>query len=356
MIPFSWPTLDISRKLSAEEATELAARVAELTKAGLPLGAGLRAVADELSSRRLAHVVLTLADRLDAGDDLAAAIDALDSRLPPYLRGLVLAGLRSGRLPEVLEQYVDLEHSQADLRRRLWSSLLYPFVLLAVLAALVAVARVFVIGGFVSMFHSFNASLPLITEWFIASSWSMTWGVLAMVAVAALVPLLLAIAPHVDWMWPVVYKIPMIGPVLRWSQLAQFGRLMELLLGQQVPLPDALQLAADGVRDGNLAAACCNVADEVGNGRVLYESLADRQQFPPSMIPVIEWGQRAPALPEAFRAVAEMFEGRARSQSPLVEAVVLPVMLLIIITFAGTFVLAMMMPMVALISKLSSGW
>ena len=30
-------------------------------------------------------------------------------------------------------------------------------------------------------------------------------------------------------------------------------------------------------------------ADEVSNGRVLYMSLADRPQFPLSMIPLIEW-------------------------------------------------------------------
>jgi general secretion pathway protein F len=354
MTTFSWPALDVSRKLSVEEATELAARVAELTKAGLPLGAGLRALAGELSSRRLAHVVLGLADRLDAGDDLAAAIDALGSRLPSPLRGLVLAGLRSGQLPEVLEQYVDIEHSQADLRRRLWSSLLYPFVLMALLAALVMVARTFIIGSFVAMFHDFNASLPVITQWFIASSWSMTWGMLALVAIAALLAMLLAAAPHAGWLWPLLYKIPMIGPVLRWSHLAQFGRLMGLLLGQQVPLPDALELASDGMRDGNLAAACRNVADEVGHGRVLYESLADRRQFPASMIPVIEWGQRAPALPDAFRAVADMFEGRVRSQSLLLEAVLLPMMLLVIIALVGTFVLAMMMPMINLVTRLSS--
>jgi type II secretory pathway component PulF len=225
---------------------------------------------------------------------------------------------------------------------------------MALLAALVMVARTCIVGGFVAIFRDFNASLPVITQWFIASSWSMTWGMLALVVIAALVPTLLAAAPHAGWLWPLLYKIPMLGPVLRWSHLAQFGRLMDLLLGQQVPLPDALELAADGMCDGNLATACRNVADEVGHGLVLYESLADRRQFPASMIPVIEWGQRAPALPDAFRAVADMFEGRVRSQSPLLEAVLLPVTLLVIITFAGTFILAMMLPMISLISRLSS--
>jgi type II secretory pathway component PulF len=353
MTQFSWPTLDISRKLSVEEATELAARVAELTKAGLPLGAGLRALAGELTSLRLTHVLLTLADRLDAGNDLAAAIDSLGYRLPPHLRGLILAGLRSGRLPEVLEEYVDLARSQADLRRRLWSSLLYPFFLLAVLTALVVFTRVAIVARYVDIFRDFQTALPPMTVWFILWSWPMTWGILALLCLVTLVPILLAIAPHAGWVWPMLYKIPMIGPVLRWSHLAQFGRMMNLLLEQRVPLPDALQLTSEGLRDANLAAACRDVADEVANGHALYQSLAQRAQFPLSMIPVIEWGQRAPALPDAFRAVAEMFEGRVRSQSPLLEAILLPMMLMVIVTFVGVFLVAMMLPMISLIQKLS---
>ena len=57
MMQFRWPGFDSLRKLSPEEATEFAARVAELTKAGLPLGAGLRALADELPGRRLPRVL-----------------------------------------------------------------------------------------------------------------------------------------------------------------------------------------------------------------------------------------------------------------------------------------------------------
>ena len=75
MMQFHWPGFDSLQKLSAEETAELAARVAELTKAGLPLGEGLRALADELPGRRLRRVLRTLADRLDAGMDLAEAIE-----------------------------------------------------------------------------------------------------------------------------------------------------------------------------------------------------------------------------------------------------------------------------------------
>ena len=68
-----------------------------------------------------------------------------EARLPVHLRGLMLAGVRSGRLAEVLEEYVDLQHSQAELRRRVWIALAYPFVLLLFMTVLTAFAGVYVV-------------------------------------------------------------------------------------------------------------------------------------------------------------------------------------------------------------------
>ena len=68
---------------------------------------------------------------------------------------------------------------------------------------------------------------------------------------------------------------------------------------------------------------------------------------------MIQWGQRSPALPDAFRAAAEMFEGRVRSQGTLLETMLLPIMFLAILIFVGFFVLAMFLPLIALISRLS---
>jgi type II secretory pathway component PulF len=353
MTTFSWPSLDASQRLSAEEATELAARVAELTKAGLPLGDGLRALAGELPGRRLPHVLKMLADRLDAGEDLAVAIDSIGPHLPPHLRGLVLAGLRSGQLAEALEEYVVLERSQSEMYRRLLSRLLYPFVLLAILTLVMVVIRVLIIGGFARIFMDFNARLPLMTEWFIWYSWPAMWGMVALLCLAAVVPFLLAAAPRASSLWSLLYKIPMFGPLLRWGHVAQFARLMGLLTEQRVSLPDALRLTSDGLRDANLALGCRRAAAEVDQGRTLAESMVEQRQFPASMIPLVAWGQGTPALPVAFRSIAEMFEGRVRSQGSLLEAILLPVIFLLIVTFVGFFTIAMFLPLIDLIKHLS---
>jgi len=347
-----WSPFDALRKLSAEEATELAARVAELTKAGLPLGDGLRALADELSGRRLPRVLRNLAQRLDSGDDLVVALESQGRSLPAHLRGLVVAGVRSGRLSEVLEEFVDLQRSQLELRHRVWLTLAYPFVLLLFMS-LLAIVSVYITDSFAKIFKDFGTNLPTMTIVAIHSARPMAWFSVALVGLFMAIPILLWLAPGASSIWPLLYRVPMLGPLLRWNHLAQFARLMGLLLEQKVAMPDALRLSAAGVHDGSLARGCRRAADDVERGRVLGESLAAQRQFPASLIPLVEWGQQTPVLADAFRAAAEMFEGRVRTQGTLLDAMLLPVMFLGIITFAGAFITAMFLPLIALIQRLS---
>jgi type II secretory pathway component PulF len=356
MTRFSWPTLDPSRKLSAEEATELASRVADLTKTGLPLHEGLQALAAELPGRRLPHVLNVLAYRLEMGDSLDAAIASIGHSLPPHLRGLMLAGLRSGHLAEALEEYVDMERTQSEMRRRLLASLLYPFFLLSVLIGVLVLFRQVVMGPFVRIFLDFNCTLPKLTEMLICGFyhfWPIMWGMVVLLGLLVLISLVMTVASRASLLWWMLYKIPMLGPLVRWSQIAHFARLMGLLTEQSVPLPDALRLTSGGLRDANLALGCRRAAEDVDAGQPLVGSLAAKPQFPASMIPLVGWGQQTPALPDAFRAIAEMFEGRVRSQGSLLAAFLLPVMFLTIITVVGLIVIAMFLPLISLIQKLS---
>ena len=66
----------------------------------------------------------------------------------------------------------------------------------------------------------------------------MMWGMVTILAIFISANPADDCAALARWIWPMLYRIPIIGPVFRWSHLVQFGRLMGLLLGQQVPLPD----------------------------------------------------------------------------------------------------------------------
>ena len=332
--------------------------MAELAKAGLPLGEGLRAVAGEFyGDGRTSRALLTVADRLDAGATLVEAMETVGRRLPLCLRGVMLAGLRSGNLAEALEEYVELRRRLQEIRHHLWMSLAYPLFLLCVLALLAAMMACIVVPDFQQLFDEWTGwgmELPALTRMVLAASSSLAWvlGVI-IVAIVTITILLAAAAPGVGFLWPLLYKMPALGPMLRWENLGRFSSLMAMLLEHHVPLPDALRLTAAGLHDPHLAAGCRRAAKAVEQGQSLKESMARRRQFPAGMIPLIECGGRTDALPDAFRATAEMFKGRVVAQGSLLEAILPPLALLFIAVFVGTYVIALMMPFISLISNLS---
>ena len=346
-------TLDPRRQLSDAELALLAGQTADLARAGLPLDGGLRALADELPRGRLSRTLRNLAGRLAAGSTLDAAIAAQGSRLPAHVRELLLGAVRCGHVPEVLQELAELQRGKVELRRRVWLSLAYPTVLVVMMCAVFLFMQGFVAPQFKALFKGFGADLPVLTKAFLWLTGPRAWAAVGVVLLPALFIALACAAPRVAWMQRVLYAVPLLGRLLRWSRLARFARLMAVLLDQRLPLTDALRLTAAGLENADLVAACRRAAADVDGGMPLSESLSRGGQFPASLIPLIEWGQRTNLLPEAFHSATEMFAARTRNQGELLETVLLPIAFLAVAGFVGFFVLALFLPMVSLIQCLS---
>ncbi len=345
----------VAGRLTAEEAGELGGRLADLANSRLPLGPGFRAMAAELPRGRLGSVLLDMADRLDAGATLEAAMDEQGKRLPGHVRGLVLAGLRSGRLGEAMQQFTLIQHNRQELVGRVKSALAYPAILISLLVGLFVLFGTTIVPQFKKIFDDFGFKLPALTEYVIclASPWA--WPLVAGLAALSAALWFSATVASPVWLRRVFYWFPILGPMWYWTRLAEFARLMQLLLGQQVPLPSALALTAEGMEDPSLAAGCHRLAADVEAGCLLSESLARRSPFPASLVPLVRWGERIQTLGEAFGAAVELFERRALTYASLLETVLPPLMFLFVLISVGTILLALFLPLINLISHLSGG-
>lgn len=344
-----------SGRLSAGEATELASQVAALAKAGLPLGPGLRALAEELPGRRLRRALGAIANRLDRGATLEEAVGAEEDCFPVHLRGLMVAGARSGRLADVLQEALAMERSRGQIRRSVWLSLAYPTLLFAMIVFVFALFSLRIVPPFVAIFRDFGMQLPAITQallWVCNPTAGMGAILLLMLMVG--VALFLSVSrPNTTWAQEALYAVPIVGAMWKRYGLAEFARLMALSLDMEMPLPAALRLTADAVREADLKRACRRAAERIENGTSLTEAMAASGTFPRRLQPLVEWGQRTPALADSFRAAAEMFEGEVGVQRTLLDVVILPIMLVVVVGYVGFFILALMLPLVTLISKLA---
>ena len=345
------------KRLSDQEVADLTQHIAGITRRGLPLASGLRALADELPGGSLRRLLWEISDQLDAGTSLEDALRAQGHRLPAHLQGLVMAGAGSGRLGEVLEQHVKYLNVGAELKRQIGVALAYPTVLLVVLGVLYVVISVWIVSAFKKIFMDFGVELPGVTLIMLAvadfavEAWP--WVLVGLFVGIPAIWLIAEIFLGPPGRQRLTYRIPLVGPVLRWSSLAKFSHLVGLLAESEMLLPTAIRLAGEGIRDPEIADACRGVVRDIEAGQSLSDSVVLRTRFPSDLAQILSWGEGQQSMAEAMHIAGEMFEGRARLHTTFVMAVVTPLAFIVVVWGLGLLVIGLFMPLIKLITELS---
>lgn len=341
------------QSLSSQEALDAARHIAQVSVARVPMAAGLRTAAEETDSRRVASALMWIADQMDQGRSLEDTLLHSGTMLPPYVSGLVLAAARTGTLGEALFDLVEQEQALRDLRRRVREGFAYPLFVAALSVCVLFLLLHFVTGPIGAMLEEFELKLPVATQmmlWWRDTGWMVLAGIALFALIAA--AFVRVLAGKARWQY-LLATMPMLGRLWHAIAISEWSGLMSVLLKQKIPLPEALRLAAHGMRNRYLADVSLKLADGAARGRPLSQMMFSFRALPSSFIPLVEWGEKHGALAESFDVGREMFAKRATVHAALVRFLVPPVMFLwiggtVLFVVAATFA-----PMVNLISMLS---
>jgi general secretion pathway protein F len=338
------------RPVTLDDLIVLNDEIASLVRCGVPLELGLVGLGSTLTGR-LGRLTARLASHLQKGASLPEALSAESKAITAVYRAVVEAGLRSGRLAEALASFGGLARSVHDLRHQISLALFYPTLILLFGYALFVgfILRILPVledtyemmqlqtGRWLSWFQPLRdtvdwwgpavpVALLLIVIW-----WRMTSRV-ALTASAQSWWLSLAILP---WRW-----FPGVSRILDNFHRASFAHILRVLIEQQVPLPDALQLAGEATGNSRLSQASRHLADSVRAGRSLSDALAEpvaRRNLPSFLRWMLSVGGRQATLDASLNQLTEVYRRRALFQAEWVR-IVLPVTALIVV--GGSVVLA----------------
>ena len=128
---------------------------------------------------------------------------------------------------------------------------------------------------------------------------------------------------------------------------------MSVLVRRQVPLAEALRLAADGMRDADMGQVSLELAEGVSQGQSLSQLAAVSRRLPSSLVPLLHWGERAGILSEALAAGRTMFESRLKTRTWLLQSILPPIVFLLVGSWFLFVVGALFLPLVSMIQGLS---
>ncbi len=344
-------------RLSNSEATTMATHMSNIAQAGLPMSAGLRALSEEVPSRRIRSWLRTVSQRLEQGQSLTTIANEAHGAWPRYFLAMLEAGQRTGRLSETLNECVVHLRTTADARRHLWLALAYPLVLLLVSWLVLSFMATLIVPQLDDTYQGFGIQLPMLTIAIVAISHGMQavawWSLPTVLATAVFLWRRCdswGLAVSRDWLSS---RIPVLGEARRYTALAEFARLLSLLVRYGLPLSDAIRLSAGGLRDADLRLACYELAMKVDAGQSLSEAADATNRFPREMVHLFGWVHRDNNFADCLANVAEVLSAQGRVHSQVMAAVCEPVLTVLLGGMVGLAVIALFYPLVYLLNALS---
>jgi general secretion pathway protein F/type IV pilus assembly protein PilC len=329
-------------------------QMSDLLRAGVPLLRSLKLLAGRKAKPAVSAVFRELADAVEKGSDLGAAMSNLPGVFPPVHVAMVRAGEKGGFLEEVLQRLGTLVMKQAEMRSKIIGNLIYP-ALLVVLGLFVSVAIFgFFIPKFRPMFANIKGGLPLVTNLVFAVSDALgRYGLITGAVVLVLVVVVWRVSKRADvreWIEAAKIRMPVIGGLVRGFATARLCQLLGTMLSNGVPMLAALKIAKDGTGNMLMARAIEKAADSVKEGQPLATPLGQSGLLDDDIVEMISVGESANNLDEVLLKVGDSIETRLDRMLGSAVRLIEPLLLLVMASVVGIVAAALLLPM----SKLSS--
>ncbi len=322
-----------------------------LIRAGLPILKSLDLLADRLTDPKLGPHVRAVRDAVRDGALLSDAFRR-QRVFPNIYCTSVLAGEKSGSLPDVLDRYIGFQRVSLAVKKKLITSLMYPCVLVVLVILLMTFLVTYVVPTFASLYSSMQAKLPAMTVALIAIGSAARTYLLGFSA--ALVGSIVA------YRWwsraesarlkidSLKLRIPVAGEVWVKYQVAQLARVLSTLLTGGIPLVQAMETASDSVGTPLLKRAIERAGKSVREGQPLSRSLSASKMFPSLAIDMIEVGESTGALPAMLSSVAEFFEDDVTTRMTAALSLIEPAIMIFMGIFVAFVLVSLYLPIFSL--------
>lgn len=332
-------------------------QLSTLVSAGLPILASLRNVAEQTSNSQLKDVGLEITKEVSGGKSLAEAIGKYPDIFDQTYVSLIQTGEESGKLDIALEKLSDQSDKDSALVRKIISALVYPIIVLVVLAAIIAFMMVVVIPEVKNIYEQFGGldKLPFITKAMIAMSEGVVkyW----MFVLVGLVGSILWVRWYAKTntgrrqIDDFKLRIPFFGTLIKKFYMTQFARTASILIGGGVAYVQALENLSESISNHLVAADIKKATEAVKGGSQLSTALEDSPYFLPTLLNLISIGEESGTLEEMLERAADVYEKEVENQIETLTNALEPALIVVVGIFGVFVIFAVLLPIYNLVGN-----
>ncbi len=323
------------RAVTLKELIALNDEIVALVRARVPLDKGLTQMSQDLTGRT-GQLASQLGEELSRGESFSDALRSSGVRFPPIYQAVVEAGLQSGRLSTALETVARSTRRLAEARRTVVASLIYPLFVFLLAWSLFVFFVCQIARALLVVFEDATVPAARLLEAIVPLGKSANyWGPAVPIVVVVVFVWWAYGSSRASLLEPVhadklLGWLPWLGSMARSYRQAAFAEMLHVLIQHDLPLPQAIRLAAEATGTRKTRRGAEQIASAIERGEKLGGSV-DRA---PGFSPVLEWllrsGHDMGTLQSALRHAADVYQRRAQRLATSAQLYMAPLMTLLI--------------------------
>jgi type IV pilus assembly protein PilC len=338
--------------------TTFTRQLATLVDAGLPLLRGLRVLEKQERNANLKKILGELSLSIEGGSTFSEGLAQHPKVFNKLFVNMVKAGELGGVLEVVLKRLAEFSEKAQKIKGKVKAALFYPVAVLIVAVGIMILLMCFVVPKFRDVFAGMDMKLPGFTTLVLGISEMIKDHILetmGMVAVVVVIFLVITGKTKVGrLLWDKFkLKMPALGPVISKVAISRFTRTLGTLVSSGVPILQALTIVKETSGNVVIANAIGKVHESVKEGETITAPLEASGVFPPMVVSMVDVGEQTGAMPEMLLKIADNYDEEVDNAVAAMTSLLEPIMIVFLAVIVGSIVIAMFLPLIAMISNMS---
>jgi len=324
-------------------------QLATLIAASVPLVRALEIMSEGIEKARLRALLLTIRDNVAAGQLFSQALSEHPRYFSSMICGLIASGEQAGTLDQIMNEIAIFLERQEQLKRVVKKALYYPVMVIIIAFIIMLVMLIFLVPQFQAIYTSFGAKLPAFTQAVVDLSYVIRhyWWIL-LTCFGALVILIMQLSKRSENFRRMrdysILKIFLFGELAKKAIISRICLTLSITLSAGVPLLHALGQIMQAAGNILFRDAISQTREEISQGEPMAKAMQETYLFPPLVVQMVNIGEKSGALESMLRKIADYYRDEVNTMVDGLTTLIEPILLIIIASIIGVFVIAMYLP------------
>jgi type IV pilus assembly protein PilC len=344
-------------KISTKQLCTFTRQLSTLQDAGLPILRSLKILHGQCKPGVLKNSLEDVVEDIESGATLSDAFAKHPKAFDKLYCNMIKAGEAGGALEAILQRLADFKEKSQSLKRRIKAAMVYPIVVISVACVIVGFILYYIIPKFEAIFKDFGIPLPRMTTFLIEASHF----IIDYFYVVFLAPLFCWIFVKLLYRNKtgayvcdrIKLMIPVMGAIVEKSTVARTMRTLGTLVQSGVPILESLNIVRDTAGNAVFERAFTRIYESIREGETIAQPLKEARIVDDIVVNMIDVGEETGELDTMLNKIADNYDEEVETAVESLVSLLEPIMIVVLGGIIGFIVIALFLPLITLITKLS---